>query len=138
MLAGRSDNRGARLEAALDVAVADRLDARAVDFRTLDFRTLDFRLDRFEITVSPPHRHGALPEASKAAGRRSSAATRPRSASAERSGQVRGFRYSVGMLNGFGFIRLGAIATLALLCAVPAQGASAEAAYAEARKAFLE
>src|SRR5215468_1427319 len=52
--------------------------------------------------------------------------------------QVRGFRYSVGMLNGFGFIRLGAIATLALLCAVPAQGASADAAYAEARKAFLE
>jgi hypothetical protein len=42
------------LDAALDVALAGRLDARA-DFRTLDFRTLDFRLNRFEITVSPPH-----------------------------------------------------------------------------------
>jgi hypothetical protein len=50
MHAGRSDNRVSRLDAALDVALAGRLDVRAVDFRTLDFR-----LDRFEITVSPPH-----------------------------------------------------------------------------------
>ena len=55
MLAGRSANRVSRLEATLDVALAGRLDARAVDFRTLDLRTLDFRMDRFEITVSPPH-----------------------------------------------------------------------------------
>jgi hypothetical protein len=50
MLAGRSANRVFRLEAALDVAMAGRLGPRAVDFRTLEFR-----LDRFEITVSPPH-----------------------------------------------------------------------------------
>jgi hypothetical protein len=63
MLAGRSAGRVARLEAALDVALAVRLDARAVDFPTLDLR-----LDRFEITVSPPHPQGALQEASKQLG----------------------------------------------------------------------
>src|SRR5215470_11940214 len=45
------------------------------------------------------------------------------------------------MLDGFRFRSLGAIATVAtvaLLCAVPAQGALADSSYVEARKAFLE
>src|SRR5262249_25945130 len=102
MLAGRSDNRIARLEAALDVAVADRLDARAVDFRALDFR-----LDRFEITVSPPHRHGALQEASKAAGRRSSAFTRPSSASAGRRAAGSWFPLLCGYAEGVRVYQIG-------------------------------
>jgi hypothetical protein len=58
MLEGRSDNRVARLEAPLEVSLAVRLDV------PVDFRYLDFRLDRFEITVSPPH-PTALQQASK-------------------------------------------------------------------------
>jgi soluble lytic murein transglycosylase len=54
------------------------------------------------------------------------------------AGLVRGFRYSVGMLNGSRFISLASTATALLLCAVPAQGAAADSSYAEARKAFLE
>src|SRR5215468_8339387 len=81
MLAGRSDDPGARSEAALDVALADRSDAR-----TTDFRTVDFRLDRFEITVSPPHRQGAWPEASKQPGTDPAPWMRARSAGAGRRG----------------------------------------------------
>ena len=42
------------------------------------------------------------------------------------------------MLDGFRLISLTAITTVALLCAVPAQGAVADSSYVEARKAFLE
>jgi len=53
-------------------------------------------------------------------------------------GLVRGFRYSVGMLNGYRFVSLASIATAVLLCGVPAHDAAADSSYAEARKAFLE
>ena len=42
------------------------------------------------------------------------------------------------MSNRFRFIRFGSIATVALLCAVSAQGAGADASYADARKAFQD
>src|SRR6516162_1013162 len=42
------------------------------------------------------------------------------------------------MSNGFRFVRFGSITTVALLCAVSAQGAGAEASYADARKAFQD
>jgi soluble lytic murein transglycosylase len=133
MLAGRFDKRVARLEAPLDVALAGGLDTRAVDFRTLDFR-----LDRFEITVSPPHPQVLC---KKLASSRTSIQRlrwdRVRQSQGG-AGLVRGFRYSVGMLQGFRFIRLGWIATAALLCAGTAQGAGADSSYAEARKAFVE
>src|SRR5215831_4217341 len=41
------------------------------------------------------------------------------------------------MSNSFRVMRFGSIATVAMLCAVSAQGAGADASYAEARKAFL-
>ena len=81
MLAGRSDNRVARLEAALDFALAGRLVARAADLRTLDFR-----VDRFEITVSPPHPQGAWQEASKQLGADPAPWMRLRPPMAERKG----------------------------------------------------
>src|SRR5262249_61865330 len=42
------------------------------------------------------------------------------------------------MSNSFRFIRFGSIATVALLCAVSAQGAGADASYADVRKAFQD
>jgi soluble lytic murein transglycosylase len=42
------------------------------------------------------------------------------------------------MSNRFRFIRFGSIATVALLCAVSAHGAGADASYADARKAFQD
>src|SRR5690242_962278 len=42
------------------------------------------------------------------------------------------------MANSFRVIRIGSIATVALLCAVRAGGAGADASYADARKAFQD
>src|SRR5215472_16207264 len=42
------------------------------------------------------------------------------------------------MPNTFRFVRFGSIATVALLCAVSAQGAGADASYADARKSFQD
>src|SRR5215469_18901352 len=42
------------------------------------------------------------------------------------------------MSKGFPFVRFGPIVTMALLCAVSAPGAAADASYADARKAFQD